>query len=120
MKATEARELSKKNEEPAAQRRATEWAEYQKKERAKLRAERKKENETLKWELEAAHRHIKEATQEGRYDIRMDVVSEKIGKRLVRILKREGFSSYVSWDTVFTGVDEWEEHYYVKISWGKE
>jgi hypothetical protein len=118
MKASEARNTSKQNEASAAERQAAEWAEYKKKERARLRAEHTKENEILKWELEACRRQIKEATQRGIYHTKMEV-AEKIAKRLASILIRDGFAAKVNYNTVFTGVDEWQEDYYIEVSWDK-
>ena len=117
MKATEARKKSADNTAAAEARRAAEYAAARKLEQQRRKEKLAKEKDTVKWELDACYRGIEAYTKEGYFRSKTSVVSEEIGKRVVRILRRDGYCAELHYDTVFTGVDEWEEHYYVDISW---
>lgn len=117
MKATEARKKSVENNASAEARRAAEYAAARKLEQQRRKEKLAQEKKMVKEALDACYRGIEVSTKEGYFRSKTSVCSEEVGKRVVRILRRDGYCAELRYDTVFTGVDDWEEHYYVDISW---
>jgi len=97
-------------------------------------AEKKAKEEKLLWEQKEIERMQKEeklffqsldycyaciqgAAKKGQTEVRIDFNSTKFLRGIVARLQLEGYEAIISSDTVFVGVDDWEENYFLVVSW---
>lgn len=68
----------------------------------------------------AIENRIEQTAKSGNYWLRCDVPSKAIGEKVAASLRRKKFVVTVTTHTEFTGVDEWDEHPVIDISWSTQ
>ena len=120
MKANEARKKSVRNAPTAKERQAKEYAEWKKKDLAAKRNETRVIHLEAKNMLRLIHKVIGDAAEHAKFNCDCPIglfPNKRVMKIVERVLKNEGYEITHTWNTVITGVDEWDENHLYKIKW---
>lgn len=112
MKSYEARRLSDK----ASVVQAKKYAIKERLERSEARATKTK---AIRYVIDSIESQIENVAKSGNYWLEERVTSEGVAERVANHFRNKGFHCDILSDTVFTGVDEWEDYYKVKVGWYK-